>query len=182
MGAPVRSVRWVDALTVSRAVAGVGLLWVAVSGRRNRQGVAAWIAWLALVAAAIPADWLDGPLARRLGPSSYGEVLDLEADSWLTLCTAVAATTWGGLPGFVALPAILRYPLVWWAMRRRPYSELNRGHPSWARPIGMAQMAIFIAALAPFGGYLTRRAARLAAPVVAAAQLATMWVLYGKRR
>lgn len=176
----MRPVRWVDVLTLSRAAVGVGLLAVAATGRRHRRGAGAWVAWLALVAAAIPADWLDGPLARRLGPSSYGQVLDLEADSWLTLCTAVAATTWGGLPGIVALPPLVRYPLILRAMRGRSYSELNHDHPSWARPIGMAQMTIFMAALAPFGANLTRRTVQFAAPFVTVAQLATMLFLYGR--
>ncbi len=131
--------------------------------------------------AAIPADWLDGPLARRLGPGAHGEILDLEADSWLTLGSAIAAAAWGGLPAGAAAPAIARYPLLFLALRRRPYSELNHGHPPWARPAGMAQMALFIAALAPFGARLTRTAVRYATPPIAIAQFATLVYLYRRR-
>ncbi len=180
-GVLVGRLRPVDLLTLSRAATGLGLLGLAVAGRRDRHGSGAWLAWTGLVLAAIPADWLDGPLARRLGPSSYGEVLDLEADSWLTLCSAVAAITWGGLPAYSAAPALLRYPLLLAALRRAPYTRLNRDHPRWARPVGMAQMTLFIAALAPFGAGLTRTAVRLTAPLVAIAQLGTMVFLYRRR-
>lgn len=177
----MRRIRWVDLLTSSRAATGVGLLGLAVAGRRDRRGAGAWLAWAGLVLAAIPADWLDGPLARRLGPSSYGEVFDLEADSWLTLCSALAATTWGGLPAYSAVPALIRYPLLLAALRRVPYARLNRDHPRWARPVGMAQMTLYIAALAPFGAKLTRTAVGLSAPAVAVAQLGTLLFLYGRR-
>jgi phosphatidylglycerophosphate synthase len=137
---------------------------------------------LGLVFAALPADWLDGPLARRVGPSAYGEVLDLETDSWLTLCSAAAAARWGGLPAYVVAPALARYPILIWGLRRSSYSRLNTGHPGWARPVGMAQMTLFIAALAPFGASFTRTAVRVAAPVITVAQLGTLAFLYGWRR
>jgi phosphatidylglycerophosphate synthase len=175
-------VRWVDLLTLSRAAAGLGLLGLAASRRRDRRGPVAWLAWTGLVLAAIPADWLDGPIARRVGASSYGEVLDLETDSWLTLCSAAAAASWGGLPAYVAAPAVARYPILFWGLRRSSYSRLNTGHPGWARPVGMAQMTLFIAALAPFGAGLTRTAVRVAAPLVTVAQLGTLAFLYGRRR
>jgi len=173
---------WLDLLTLSRAAVGTALLGLAATGRRDRTGAVAWLAWTAFVLAAIPADWLDGPLARRLGASAYGEVLDLETDSWLTLGSAAAAVTWGGLPAYSALPALLRYPLLATALRRSSYHQLNTGHPGWARPVGMAQMTLFLAALAPFGAGLTREAVRLAALPIAVAQACTLVALYGRRR
>lgn len=171
-----------DLLTLARGATGAGLLAAAVRGRTTRQGVGGWLAWSVLVLAAIPADWLDGPLARRAGPSWYGEILDLESDSLLSLGSAAAAAGWGGLPAFVVVPAIARYPLLAAALRGSTYSKVNRDHPAWARPVGMAQMAVFIAALAPFGGRLTRAAVMLAAPLVGVAQQCTLVAVYGRRR
>ena len=175
----MRARTWLDLLTLSRAAVGTTLLARSLTGRRRRS----WPAWLLFVFASIPADWLDGPLARRCGvPSAYGELLDLEADSWLTLGGAAAAATAGGLPGFAALPALLRYALLLAALRRASYRDLNTRHPGWARPLGMAQMTLFIAALAPFRGPLTRAAVGLAAPPISVAQLAVLAAVYGRRR
>ena len=176
----MRARAWLNLLTLSRAAVGTGLVLGAASGRRRSRS---WAAWLALVFAAIPADWLDGPLARRFGgPSSYGEVLDLETDSCLTLGAAAAAAASGGLPAYAVVPAIVRYPVLLAALRRASYHDLNTDHPRWARPVGMAQMTLFIAALAPFGGPLTRTAARRAALPICLAQLATLLAVYGKPR
>lgn len=175
-------VRWVDVLTVSRGATGAGLLAAAVRGRTTRQGRGGWLAWCALVLAAIPADWLDGPLARRAGPSWYGEVLDLESDSLLSLGSAAAAARWGGLPAYAVVPAVTRYPLLATALRGSTYSGVNRDHPTWARPVGMAQMTLFIAALAPFGGSLTRAVVTVAAPIVGIAQQCVLLAVYGRRR
>ena len=174
--------RLVDLLTLSRAAAGVLLVTRAAVPHRSRQGVGAWVAWAALVFAAIPADWLDGPIARRLGSTAYGEVLDLEADSWLTLCSAIAGVRWGRLPSYTILPPLARYPLLLLAARRSSYSLANRDHPSWARPVGMSQMTLFIAALAPFGADMTHALVRVCAPVVAVAQLATLVFVYGRQK
>jgi len=55
------------------------------------------------------------------------------------------------------------------ALRRLPYREVFAAEPRWARWSGIAQMLLFTAALAPFGGPLTRLAVRLAAPAVSPA-------------
>jgi hypothetical protein len=48
------------------------------------------------------------------------------------------------------------------------------GDPLWTRHIGMAQMTLFIAALAPFGGRATRRLVRIGTPPVVMSQLASL--------
>src|SRR5205807_2607680 len=96
----------VDLLTLSRGLAAALLAGLVASGVRRRTGYAAWMGWTALAAGSILCDWLDGPIARRLGSSAAGAVFDLETDSWLTLTAALAGVAWGGLPAFwLAAPA-----------------------------------------------------------------------------
>src|SRR5438309_1624759 len=168
----------VDLMTLSRALAAAVLLGLLASGARDRAGLAGWTGWLALFGGSVVCDWLDGPIARRVGTSSAGVVFDLEADSWLTLSTAAAATRWGGLPAYCLAAPVVRYPLLARALRWLPYQRVFEAEPRWARWSGIAQMLLFTAALAPFGGPLTRAAVRLAAPVVAVVQLAVMLELH----
>src|SRR5207237_4058617 len=120
----------------------------------------------------IACDGLDGPIARRLGTTPAGAVFDLEADSWLTLSTAAAAVAWGDLPRYCLAAPLARYPLLARALRELPYDRVFESEPRWARWSGIGQMLLFTAALAPFGGPLTRAAVGLAAPAVATTQLA----------
>jgi len=142
-----------NALTLTRAGAAAMLCGTAFSGRGRRPGL-----W-GLVAGCTVVDWLDGPLARRLGATRLGALLDIESDSWLTLWGAVAAHRLGGLPGWCLLPPALRYPLA--AGRPGPLRP-------WQRAVGVAQMVII-------AGALTRwRPPRRLALAVAAAQLASL--------
>ncbi len=169
----------VDAMTLSRGVASAVLVGLLVSGVRRRNGVAGWLGWGSLVYGSIVCDWLDGPIARRLGATSeLGALLDLESDSWLTLTAAFSAATWGGLPGYCMAAPLARYALMVAALRRIPYARIYADEPPWARPFGIAQMALFTAAMAPFGAAGTRLAVRLAAPFVAPLQLVGMLLLY----
>jgi len=169
----------VDAMTLSRGAAAALLLGVHASGVRCRTGFAGWLGWASLVYGSIVCDWLDGPLARRLGATSpLGALLDLEGDSWLTLVTASSAVTWGGLPGYCIVAPLARYALLIVAMRRIPYERVYVDEPAWARPLGIAQMSLFTAALAPFGAAGTRLVVRLAAPIVAAFQLLGTVLIY----
>ena len=68
------------------------------------------------------------------------------------------------------------------ALRRLPYSNIYSGEPPWARQTGIAQGAVFTAALSPFGGRATRFALRLATPIIAPLQLLVMVLLYGRLR
>ena len=140
-------------LTLSRAGAAAMLCGTAFSGRGRRA------AFWALLAGCTVLDWLDGPLARRLGTSRLGAVLDIEADSWLTLWGAVAGFRLGRLPGVSLVAPALRYPLA----AGRP----SRMRP-WQRAAGAAQMVVI-------AGALTRwRTPRALAKAVSLAQMGAL--------
>lgn len=83
-------------------------------------------------------DWIDGPIARRHGPSAHGAQFDLEADSLLTLGAAIAALR-RGAPAVVLLAPVAHYAL---APARHPDDV------RWDRVTGVAQMALLGAAIA----------------------------------
>jgi phosphatidylglycerophosphate synthase len=161
----------VDAITLSRGGTGALMIGLIASGVRHRPGLAGWLSWIALLYGAIVSDWLDGPIARRLGTSEAGAMFDIEADSWLTLCSSAAAVSWGGLPAYVVAPPLARYVRLAALRRWVPYRQLVSGDPLWTRHIGMAQMMLFIAALAPFGGRATRILVKIGTPFVVLSQL-----------
>lgn len=137
-----------DVLSLSRAGIGAVLAGLVTSGIRDREGSAGWIGWLILLLGVT--DWLDGSLARRIGPTRLGEMLDIEADSWFTLWSAAGAVVWGKLPAYCLLPPIIRYldPLI--SLRNGHLSQ--GGGPWWSRLAGACQTGLFFTALAPFGG------------------------------
>src|SRR5438552_16785391 len=98
-----------DLLTISRAATGAVLAGLVTSGIRDRKGIAGWIGLLLPLLGATASDWLDGPLARYAGTTRLGGVLDIEADSWLTLWSAAGAITWGDLPDWSILRPIVGY-------------------------------------------------------------------------
>jgi phosphatidylglycerophosphate synthase len=167
----------VDVITLSRGGTGALMTGLIASGVKDRRGLAGWLSWIALLYGAIVSDWLDGPIARRLGTSEAGAMFDIEADSWLTLCTSAAAVTWGGLPAYVVAPPVARYVRIAALRRWVPYRQLVSGDPLWTRHVGMAQMMLFIAALAPFGGRATRLLVKIGTPFVVVSQLFTLAVL-----
>jgi phosphatidylglycerophosphate synthase len=168
---------FVDGITPSRGGTGALMVGLIAPGVRDRRGRAGWLGWIALLYGAIVTDWLDGPIARRLGTSEAGVMLDIEADSWLTLCSSAAAVSWGGLPAYVLAPPVARYVRIAALRRWVPYRHLVSGDPLWTRHIGMAQMMLFIAALTPFGGRATRMLVRVGTPFVVASQLFTLAVV-----
>jgi phosphatidylglycerophosphate synthase len=135
-----------DALTLSRGANGAVLAGLVTSGIHQRKGIAGWIGWLMPLLGVT--DWLDGSLARRAGPTRLGGVLDIEADSWLTLWSAAGAVAWGELPGWCLLPPIIHYlePLLALLQGKLPQG----GGPWWYRLAGANQMGLLIVALAPF--------------------------------
>lgn len=171
----------IDLMTLSRGAASAVLLGLIASGVRDRRGPAGWLGWCSVVYGAIVCDWLDGPLARLTRTSEAGTIFDLEADSWLTLCAAFAAVAWGSLGPFAVLPPLLRYPLFLDTVRRMGYARATSNDPPWARRVGIAQMALLLAALAPFGGRLTRRAVRIATPIEIVVQMTALVVLYRRK-
>ncbi len=69
-----------DLLTLARMTVGSTLAGLVVAGLRGtagRESVVGWLAWGAALLAASALDWLDGPLARRLGPTRLGGALDI---------------------------------------------------------------------------------------------------------
>jgi phosphatidylglycerophosphate synthase len=164
----------VDTLTLSRGATGAVITGLIASGAGRRRDLTGWLGWSALLYGAIVSDWLDGPIARRLGTSKAGAMFDIEADSWLTLCSSAAAVSWGSLPAYVVAPPVVRYLRLAALRRHISYRELVSGDPLWTRHIGMAQMALFIAALAPFSGRTTRLVVRIGTPFVVISQLASM--------
>ena len=121
---------------------------------------------LTILLVGIVTDWLDGPLARRGGPTATGARFDLEADSLLTLGASIAAAR-VGVPRVVLLAPVARYAVA--MIRTGP---LDRDGVRWDRITGVAQMAVFAAALAP--GPL--RALRFLAVPVAAGRCAALLV------
>jgi phosphatidylglycerophosphate synthase len=171
----------VDLFTLSRGCAS-GILSGLVAARiRDRAGVGGWLGWLALLYGAIVCDWLDGPIARWLGTSRLGEMFDREADSWLTLCSAGAGVAWGELPAVAVAAPMLRYALLAEALRATSYRSVHGIEPGWVRRLGIVQMMVFIAALAPFGGRATRFAVRVAAPLQAPIQICGLMTLRNRR-
>jgi len=164
-----------DALTISRAATGAVLVGLMTSGIRNRKGIAGWIGLLMPLLGATATDWLDGPLARYAGPTRLGGVLDIEADSWLTLWSAVAAITWGELPAWSILPPILHYldPLYSLMHGKLPQG----GGPWWCRVTGISQMGLFFIALTPLDFQKRRQILTAVALPVSSAQCSAILVL-----
>jgi phosphatidylglycerophosphate synthase len=164
-----------DVLTVGRATVGALLAGLVASGIQDRSGVAGWFAWSATLLAATVLDWCDGPLARRLGPTRLGKVMDIEADSWLTLWSVAGAVAWGGLPWWCVLAPLAHYgrPII--ALRR---GELpSGGDPWWGRVTGGAQMLLVFGALAPIHDHLRDIVLSWAALPVSGSQLLVMLAL-----
>jgi hypothetical protein len=97
-----------DLVTLLRAALGMLLVGLVASGVADRLGAAGWLAFAAALLGATVTDWLDGPLARRYGPTRLGGALDIETDSWLTLWSAAAAIALGGLALWCLAPPLAR--------------------------------------------------------------------------
>lgn len=166
-----------DALTLLRATIGGVLAGLVASGIHDRLGLAGILAFSVALVGATALDWLDGPLARRAGPTRLGAALDIEADSWLTLWCAVAAVAWGGLPWIVLLPPLAHYLHPALALRRGRLPA--GGGPWWARATGVAQMALLLGALAPVTAHWRDTLLVTAAWPVAGAQLAVLLLTFG---
>ena len=168
-------------LTLSRATTGAVLAGLVASGIRDRTGTAGRLSWSMLLLGVTALDWLDGPLARHAGATRLGSVLDIEADSWLTLWSAACATAWGDLPRWCLLPPILRYlnPLL---DLRRASSHVEEAGPWWSRLTGTGQMVLFLTALAPVDGRWRKQALAVAALPVSGGQSVAVIVLLARKR
>lgn len=136
-----------DGITLLRFAAGNSLCALVTAATRAPERSVQLTGWWTAVAAATATDWMDGPVARRHGTTRLGAVMDIEADSWLTVWTAAAAVRWGGLPVACLAPPVLRYadPAVKLVQGGLPAG----GGPSWARATGAAQMTVLLAAFGP---------------------------------
>ena len=162
-----------DALTLSRGANGAVLAGLVSSGIRERKGIFGWIGWLMPLLGVT--DWLDGALARRAGSTLLGGVLDIEADSWLTLWSATGAVVWGEVPGWCILPPILHYlePLQALTQGKLPQG----GGPWWCRVTGISQMGLFFIALTPLDFQKRRQILTAVALPVSSAQCSAILVL-----
>ena len=167
-----------DLLTGSRVVCAAGILTAATGPGVHTKEQQRRLFVLAVLAATVT-DWCDGPLARRFGPTRLGAVLDIEADSLLTLALAAAAVQWGGLSRLVLIPPIVRYSDLVRTVRN---GAIFTGDAIWwCRASGGAQMLCLLLALAPGRQQSSRSRLRRVVIAVSLAQLATQ-VLDGRRR
>jgi hypothetical protein len=166
-----------DLLTGCRALSASAILTAAmVESSDGPRGYGRRIAGLALVAG-IVTDRFDGRLARRFGATRLGAVMDIEADSLLTLAMAVAAVRWGRLPHYVLVPPLLRYSdLVRTLKERDLYGRRNLVVPGLRRGADAAVSLRNGCQSAP--GRLTRL--HRASLIVSFTQLATQ-LLDGRR-
>lgn len=151
-------------VTLSRACTASWLCGYATS---PRPGALRTATWMMLLWATTATDWLDGPLARRIGPTPFGAILDLEADSWLTLSAAIAAWRSRGLPVWCLIPPTLRY-----VVRRQRGLSLPMATAGWQKTAGASQMVVLIGALAP--NRTVRGIARRMSPWAVLAQLVAL--------
>ena len=168
-----------DLLTGCRALFASAILTAAmVESSDGPRGHGRRIAGLALVAG-IVTDRFDGRLARRFGATRLGAVMDIEADSLLTLAMAVAAVRWARLPRYVLVPPLLRYSDLVRTLRR---GEIFTGDAIWwCRASGAAQMLLFLSAMVANQRGVASRSLRRASLIVSFTQLATQ-LLDGRRR
>src|SRR5204862_6201090 len=128
----------VDALTLSRGLAASIVAAAAIAGPHDRRRYATRIAWALALSGSTLTDWIDGPLARRRGPTRLGRVLDLELDSWLTLATTLAGTRLGTLDAICLVTPSLRYLAM---ASRISYEDVHAvGKSDRARNLGITQM------------------------------------------
>lgn len=168
-----------DLLTGYRAVCAAGILTAVATGPAVRtEGQQRRLFVLAVLASTVT-DWCDGPLARRFGPTQLGAVMDIEADSLLTLALAAAAVRWGRLSRLALIPPLVRYSDL---VRTVRDGAIFTGDAIWwCRASGSAQMLCFLLALVLSHQQHSTSRLRRVAIVVSVTQLATQ-ILDGRRR
>lgn len=150
-------------LSLSRAW-GAGLL----AGTAATPPLGRGTAWLALLWGG-PSDWLDGPLARLDGATALGAILDIEADSWLTLWAAVAAWRLGALPSWSVLPPLLRYLIPGVQTQWKCHPPVDRPWQRTAAGLQTLALALALVPMCPLN-----RIGRSLAPLSGLAQTAAM--------
>jgi phosphatidylglycerophosphate synthase len=168
-----------DLITLSRGAAAALLVGLMAARLRDRTGPAGWLAWAVTLWAATVGDWLDGPLARRHGPTRLGAALDIEADSWVTLWSAAYAIFSHELPSWCLIAPVARYlhPLLDAKAGGLP----RGGGPWWARVTGAAQMGLVLLALAPTQQLWRQRLLRTMTGPISIGQLVAQLALLARR-
>lgn len=167
-----------DLVTGARAALATGVLAKTVSNQRLGAHSGRRVAILAGLIG-IGTDWIDGTLARRFGSTRRGAIMDIEADSLLTLAMAVAAFRWGRLPRYVLIPPLLRYGDLVRTLRRG--AIFTGDDVWWCRASGAVQMLTFLVAVSLASRPQDVPLLRGASVVVSTLQIATQ-LLDGRRR
>lgn len=168
-----------DLITLSRAAAGAHALGLVAAARDGSTRVNGPLLWAPLLAAVTVADWADGWCARSRGEeSAAGAILDLETDSWLTVCAACAATTVGELPPSVVLAPLARGALFWLAPAGDAGLPYRHHGAWWERASGTAQMALLLGSLLQRSPAGKRALRRLTGPVtlLSTVSLVAQWL------
>ncbi len=169
-GLPPNAFGIADVLTLTRGAVAAHLIGIAYSSHFDRSDQSPGPGSASLAVACTALDWLDGPVARRFGGgSAWGRTLDLEIDSWLTLCAACAACASGQLPLQVLLAPALRYVLL--PQTRTANGSLNSW---WTRLAGASQMLLFVLSLTPMVEGRARRVVGGTAVPIATLSMASL--------
>jgi hypothetical protein len=109
--------RVADALTVTRSVLAVCLVWLGFS-----QGAAGFPLAVIVLLAAWMTDVLDGPLARRSGMKAQTWVgaHDIFVDTAMGVATLIYLQRSGFVDGRVAIAYLLIWAVVFWRLKRLP--------------------------------------------------------------
>jgi CDP-diacylglycerol--glycerol-3-phosphate 3-phosphatidyltransferase len=137
-----------DYVTLVRAVL---VAYVAGFVATRPEGTEAYLAVSAfLVAAGL--DGVDGAVARRFGPTSLGECLDVEVDGLATLVGVAVGVAHGWLPAAYVVVGLARYAFVAGVWLRRVLGmRLSGLSRSLTRNgISALQTGVVVGALAPF--------------------------------
>lgn len=168
-----------DAVTLGRAAIGAHALGFVAATRCSSARFTGPLCWAPLLGAVTVGDWTDGWCARHLGQeSTWGARLDVETDSWLTLCSACAAVTVGGLPAYVVLPPFARHALFWVALVQGAHLPYRHRGAWWERAIGTAQMAVLLGSLVqrPCAGKRVLRRMTDTVSLLSAVSLVLQWL------
>lgn len=165
-----------DVVTAARFAAMVAVLvaaWIQVEDHAGSSGLA-WGAWI-LLAVAAGGDLLDGWIARRLGGSPGGALLDMETDQLMVTGMAILLWQVGGVgPWILAAPGIKHAAVLARVVHGRLPSGQGHGAARW---ICALVVTLLLAGLAPdLGPEVRNVAALLALAALAVSFSAEAWM------
>jgi phosphatidylglycerophosphate synthase len=157
-----------NTVTMIRAAAATGLVVMVTDPVRFADPALAW-AVVAIAAATLALDGVDGWLARRGGlASAFGARFDMEVDSGFALILALGLLTTGKAGAWVLLLGCMRYLFVL-AMYLAPWLDGPLPERQSRKTVCVVQIAALIALHAPVVE------PPLSAALAAAATLAVVW-------